>query len=152
MKHLYLIATLLAASVGPAFADVTPMGKTQLHHALKATPPCCVIDGRDENSRKKKPLDEALPYQPGMQINPTAAIVVLADNDPSAQKIAHQLDAAYPGKRIFAVQGGIDVWEAVLVEMSRDAAGGPPSGVSFVIPKNTCESGSAIQQLRSKLK
>lgn len=149
MKHLLLLCLLLLT--GLARADVTPMGKSQLHHALKEGAPCCVIDGRIDSSRKKQPLDDALPYKEGMQINPTAAVVVLADSDKQALKIANALDAAYPGKRIIAVQGGLGVWDAVQVQLSREAASGPPSGMSFMIPKNTCESGSSIQNLKSKL-
>jgi hypothetical protein len=144
-SHFLFLATVV--SVLPAHADVVPMNKTQLQHALKAEAPCCVIDGRDASNRKKKPLSDALPYTPGMQINPTAAVVIVADNDRLAGKIAGEFDAAYPGKRIIAVQGGIGVWEAALVAASREAASTP--GFSFVIPKNTCESGTAIQQLRS---
>lgn len=152
MKTASLLAILLIGLTSLARADVTPMDKKQLHHALKASPPCCVIDGRNESSRKKHPLDDALPYKEGMRINPTAAIVVIADNDLNAKRIATTLDASYPGKRIFAVKGGVNVWEATLVELSRDAASGPPSGFGFVIPKNTCESGSPLQKLRSNFK
>lgn len=152
MKITALFAGLLIGLTNLAWADVTPMDKKQLHHALKVSPPCCVIDGRNESSRKKRPLDDALPYKEGMRINPTAAVVVIADNDSNAKQIATTLDKAYPGKRIFAVKGGVGVWEATLVELSRDAASGPPSGFGFVIPKNTCESGTPIQQLRSNFK
>jgi hypothetical protein len=82
-----------------------------------------------------------------MKITPTAAVVVVADNDRLAKKIAGELDAAYPGNRIIAVQGGAGVWDAALMVASQAAASTP--GFSFVIPKNTCESGTAIQQLKS---
>lgn len=149
MKPANIFLLLLIGSVCRAWADVTPMDKKQLHHALSANPPCCVIDGRSEDSRKKHPLEDALPYKAGLRINPTSAIVVVADNDAMAQQIAAALDATYPGKRILAVKGGVDTWEATQVELSREAASGPPSGIGFVIPKNTCESGSPLQQLRS---
>lgn len=150
MKTTSVLVLLLLGLPPLAWADVTPMDDQQLHHALKDSPPCCVIDGRTAGNRKKHPLGDALPYKEGMRINPTAAVVVLADNDTAAQKIASTLDAAYPGKRILAVKGGVDAWEATLAQLSRDAASGPPGGISFVIPKNTCESGSPLQQLRSK--
>ncbi len=134
----------------PARADVTAMDRTQLQHALKLESPCCVIDGRAPARREKRRLADALPYAPDMKLNPTAAVVVVADNDRQAEKIARALGAAYPGKRIVAVRGGIAAWEAALVALSREAASSP--GFGFVIPKNTCESGSAIQQLRSNLK
>lgn len=139
-----LILAVLFATAGLAHADVLPMSKAQLVHALQEGQPCCVIDGRGEASRKKQPLADALPYAKDMKIAPTAAVVVVADNDRLAKKIAGQLDAAYPGKRIIAVQGGVGVWVAALVAASSADANKP--GISFVIPKNTCESGTAIQQ------
>jgi hypothetical protein len=145
------ILFFLLGLAATARAEVIPMNKSQLHHALKEGAPCCVIDGRIDSSRKKQPLDDALPYKEGMQINPTAAVVVIADGDKQAMRIAKALDAAYPGKRIIAVQGGVGVWEAVQVQLSREAASAPPGGMSFMIPRNTCESGSSIQNLKSKL-
>ena len=145
-----LILFSCCAFASTANAEVTMMGKSQLQHALKLESPCCVIDGRSPTSRKKQPLTEALPYAQGMKINPTAAIVVVADNDRLADKVARELQSDYPGKRIIAVQGGVGVWEAALMAASRAAASTP--GYSFVIPKNTCESGTAIQQLRSGTK
>ncbi|WP_126443661.1 hypothetical protein [Sulfuricystis multivorans] len=146
---LLLVAFVLSST---AYADVTPMNKTQLVHALKDGAPCCVIDGRVEANRKKRPLGDALPYKEGLQINPTAAVVVVADSDEQALKIASALDTAYPGKRILSVKGGIDAWEAAQVDLSREAASGPPAGLGFMIPRNTCESGSSIQNLKSKFK
>lgn len=148
-----LISRLLfvfLVGAGFARADVVPMAKPQLVHALQEGQPCCVIDGRSAGSRKKQPLTDAIAYRPGLKINPTAAVVVLADNDRQARKVAGELDAVYPGKRIIAVQGGIEVWEDALMAASQAAAGTP--SFSFVIPKNTCESGTPIQQLKSGLK
>lgn len=143
-------ALLFCMLAVPARADVTVMDKAQLQHALKLESPCCVIDGRAPAHRGKRQLADALPYAPDLRIDPTAAVVVVADNDRQAEKIARTLGAAHPGKRIIAVKGGIAAWEAVQVALSREAASSP--GFGFVIPKNTCESGSAIQQLRSNLK
>ncbi|MFN3883781.1 MAG: hypothetical protein ACK4Q4_03350 [Rhodocyclaceae bacterium] len=133
-----------------AHADIVPMNRKQLQHALQAGEPCCIIDGRSEANRKKHPID-ALPYTPGLQIKPTADVVVVADDDQTARKIATQLDAAYPGKRFLAVLGGVETLEGAQMDASRVAASSAPAaaGISFVIPKNTCESGSPLQQLRS---
>jgi hypothetical protein len=152
MKRIafFLAGFAIAIFCLPASADVTMMDKTQLQHAMKLESPCCVIDGRAPASREKQPLADALPYTPGMKITPTAAIVVVGDNDRQADKIARELHASYPGKRVIAVKGGIGAWEATLVALSREAASKP--GFSFVIPKNTCESGTAIQHLRSNFK
>ncbi|MFN6960805.1 MAG: hypothetical protein ACK4N6_01060 [Rhodocyclaceae bacterium] len=147
---LFISLVVLFLSSAPAHADIVPMNRKQLQHALQAGEPCCIIDGRSEASRKKHPID-ALPYTSSLRINPTADVVVIADNDQLAQKIAAQLDAAYPGKRILAVLGGVETLEGAQMDASRAAASGAPAagGISFVIPKNTCESGSPLQQLRS---
>jgi hypothetical protein len=125
------------------------MAKSELVHALQESQPCCVIDGRGEGSSKKQPLADSIAYRPDLKIDPKAAVVIVADNDRQANKNAGEIDAAYPGKRIIAVKGGVGVGEAALLAASRAATQTP--GFSFVIPKNTCESGSAIQQLRSNL-
>lgn len=152
MNAYRCIAAGLLAFSSAVHADVTPMNTAQLVHALQDAPPCCVIDGRAAESRKKQPRDDVVPYKEGLQIQPTAAIVVLADSDDQAMKIARALDAAYPGKRIIAVKGGLVTWDMAQMELSRLAASGPQSGINFMIPRNTCESGSSIQNLKSKLK
>lgn len=149
MRHLALVFFLILPAA-LAHADVVPMDQKQLQHALQAGQPCCVIDGRGAAGRKQRPLD-ALPYRQGMRINPTADVVVVADDDAVAQKIAAELDAAHPGNRMIAVRGGVGTWEMALMEASRAATSGAPpvGGFGFVIPKNTCESGSPLQKLRS---
>jgi hypothetical protein len=149
MKHLAPCLSLWLF-VALAHADVVPMDREQLQHALQAGEPCCVIDGRGAASRKQHPLD-ALPYRPGMRIKPTADVVIVADDDAQAQKIAAEFDAAYPGKRMIVARGGVAAWEGAQMDASRAAASGAPprGGIGFVIPKNTCESGSPLQQLRS---
>lgn len=149
MNFSLSVFLMLLGLSGTVRADVVFMERVQLLHALKTNAPCCVIDARNEVSRKKHPLDDALPYTEDMRLNPSAAIVVIADNDANALRVAKILDAAYPGQRVYAVKGGVRAWEATLVELSRAAASGPPSGIGFIIPKNTCESGSPLQRLRS---
>lgn len=143
-----LVLSLCAGLAGIARADVALMDKMQLQFALKATPPCCVIDGRRPASRQKQPLAEALPYEKGLKINPTASVIVIADGDRQAKGIADALAQAYPGRQIIAVKGGVGVWEAVVAALAKSSAGGATS-YNFVIPKNTCESGTPLQQLRS---
>ncbi|BBD76526.1 hypothetical protein [Hydrogenophilus thermoluteolus] len=137
---------LLLWGMGSAQAGVTPMKTAQLVHALEEGKPCCVIDGRPEQSQRTKPLENALPYRDGLVIEPSGMVVVVADSDEAAMRIASRLDESYPGQNIVVVLGGADAWEAAQVELSRRAAA-PPRGLSFIIPKNTCESGSSIQKL-----
>lgn len=143
-----LVLSLCAGLAGIARADIELMDKMQLQFALKATPPCCVIDGRRPASRQKQPLAEALPYEKGLKINPTASVVVVADSDRIAREIAGELARDHPGKQIIAVKGGVGVWEAAVAALANASAGGATS-YNFVIPKNTCEHGTPLQQLRS---
>lgn len=142
-----LIALLLLLGTMLAHAEVVTMGKAQLQHALQEGPPCCVIDGRSEKSRRQRPLADALVYRADIKIVPTAAVVVLADEDRQARKIAEALAAAHPGKRIIAVEGGLAVWQAVQASATQSVA--QRGGINFVIPKNTCESGTPLQELTS---
>lgn len=143
-----LALTLLAPTA--ANADATLRSKEQLVIALKSKPPCCVIDGRPEDKRREYPLTDALPYRAGMTINPTASVVVVADSDGAALQIGRILAKDHPGKSIIAVKGGVPAWESALARLASNA---PQSsalgGINFVIPHNTCETGTPLQQLRS---
>lgn len=140
----------LASLVGAAaWADVKLLSKAQLVRALETQPPCCVVDARADVKRKALPLAEALPYKPGMKINPTATVVVVADNDAAATKVARTLEKAYPGKPIVAVRGGHPVWESILIDQQA-AAGSVQGSRSFVIPRNTCEQDTPLQTLLRK--
>jgi hypothetical protein len=141
-----VLASLVATS---AWADVKLLGKAQLVHALQSQPPCCVVDARADERRNALPLAEALPYQAGMKINPTATVVVIADSDAAATKVARALEKAYPGKAIVAVRGGHPVWESILIDQQA-AAGSVQGSRSFVIPRNTCEQDTPLQTLLRK--
>lgn len=151
MRSRLLAFALWVLGCSHALAGVTPMKLAQLVHALEEAKPCCVIDGRSEASRASHPLDEAVPYRDGIALSPNGMMVVVAESDEAARQIADRLDAAYPGQNIIVVLGGIATWEAAQVELSRLAASKPKQGFGFIIPRNTCESGSSIQNLKSKL-
>lgn len=147
------LACLLAAA--GAQAGVSLQGEVELVAALKANPPCCVIDARSDARRRGLPLDEALPYRPGLRIVPTASVVVVADTDAQARKVGAALAGRYPGKTIFAVRGGDTAWVSVrktLESVNSSSAPGSSTGHSFIIPRNTCESGQTLQVLKSQPK
>lgn len=155
--HTFPAVLLAAALLGaaPARADVALRGAAELTHDLQSAPPCCVIDARSEDSQREHPLAEALRYRPGLQIVPTAAIVVVADRDQEALRIAAVLLKAHPGKTIYAVKGGVAAWETVLKSQSATPSSQAPGarpGISFVIPHNTCETGTPLQILQGKPK
>lgn len=141
-----MIAVLLGATAH-AEAAASLRNEIQLELALRASPPCCVIDARSDAQRQARTIAEALVYREGIRINPTASVVVVADNDERALRVAATIASAHPGKAVFAVEGGVGVWERVAAAITAEPPGG--RAVQFVIPKNTCEQGPALQQLRT---
>lgn len=141
-----MIAALLGATAH-AEAAASLRNEIQLKLALRASPPCCVIDARTETQRQSRAIAEALVYREGIRINPTASVVVVADDDDKALRVAETIAAAHPGKAVFAVEGGAGAWERVVAAITAEPPGG--RAVQFVIPKNTCEQGPALQQLRT---
>ncbi|PKO37481.1 MAG: hypothetical protein CVU33_12815 [Betaproteobacteria bacterium HGW-Betaproteobacteria-6] len=147
-----LLAGLLVG--GLLHAEVALLGGSELAAALRNHPPCCVIDGRNALNRAKTPLPEALPYRPELRIKPTATIVVLADTDGEALRIAGIFEKQYPGKPILAVKGGLQGWHGATAAPAGKALGdgAPGATLQFVIPHNTCETGEPLQKLQSKKK
>lgn len=141
-----LVAFLLTASL-QAHATASLRNEMQLGLALRASPPCCVVDARAESERKALALDEALVYREDLRINPTATVVVVADTDEAALAVAESIAAAHPGSPVLAVEGGIVAWQRVLARINAEPPGG--RAIQFVIPKNTCEHGPALQELRT---
>lgn len=145
-----LLAVLCLVFASAARAQVALKDKAQLVAALSAKPPCCIIDGRAAASRKREALDNALIWRSDLTINPTATVVVIADRDQDALGIANALGRKHPGKPVFAVKGGLPTWKAttlsLLAAAGMDAAMSGP--VTFVIPANTCEQGTPLQELR----
>lgn len=152
LSSLCLLTSLLVSTV--AHGGVALLGGKELSAALKDSPPCCVIDGRKELNRIKVPLPEALPFRAGMSIKPTATVVVLADTDSEALRIAGIFEKQHPDKPILVVKGGLKAWQVATTNMSSAPAtdGAPGATLQFVIPHNTCETGEPLQKLQSKKK
>lgn len=150
-----LVATLFWFCMGASHAEVTLLGQWELTQALKKEPPCCVIDARSDAQQSKIPLADALRFRPSLQIVPTASVIVLADGDKSALQVGSELAQRHPDSTIYAVKGGLSTWNAVLKSMAKASSskgGGASAGVSFVIPHNTCETGTPLQVLNAKPK
>ncbi|MDD5029471.1 MAG: hypothetical protein PHH58_08240 [Rhodoferax sp.] len=139
-----------------AQAQASLRDELELIESLKHAPPCCVIDARSAKQRQHPVLADALIYRPGMSIVPTASVIVVGDDNPGALSVAEILAKQHPGKAIFVVRGGVTAWEFVRKALDKMPAssevGAPPVGGTFVIPKNTCESGETLQILSSKPK
>lgn len=138
-----VVVIMLAAPF--AAAAVSLRDKAALEDFLKSRTPCCVIDARSNNFRKSTPLADALPYRKGLKINPTGVVVVIADTDARALEVGEILAASSKAKEVYAVQGGLATWRVVTGGSAFSAL---PR--SFVIPKNTCEQGIPLQELRSE--
>jgi len=151
MRAKYIVRALIVATfigvTAHAQAAASLRNETQLKLALRGSPPCCVIDARSDAQRQSQAIPEALVYREGIRINPTASVVVVADDDGRALRVAEAIAVAHPDQAVFAVEGGVGVWERVLSAISAEPPGG--RAVQFVIPKNTCEQGPALQQLRT---
>ena len=89
----------------------------------------------------------ALPAAAEVSLRDTAALqAFLASGTPccvidARNEVGKALERSSKAKEIYAVKGGERTWRAVT---GSTAASGMPRG--FIIPKNTCESGTAIQQ------
>lgn len=136
-----------------AHAGVTVLDEAGLIFSLKSRPPCCVIDARSEVSQREHPLAEAVRFRPGLQIIPTASVIVVADQEKDARRVGAVLAKQHPGKTIFAVKGGVVAWESVLRALANESSSRSSAlttGITFVIPHNTCETGKPLQILQSK--
>lgn len=148
LRHTLCVVGLLLSA--PAIADVGLRSQAELMVVLKKQPPCCVIDARSAGTQAKHPLADALRYRPDIKIVPTASVVVVADTDADALRVVQALSRQHPGKDVYGVKGGAAVWETLLKSLEKVTASqapGAPGALSFVIPHNTCETGTPLQVL-----
>ncbi|HRA80975.1 MAG TPA: rhodanese-like domain-containing protein [Thauera sp.] len=145
--YRYLMICTLLGAAAHAQAAASLRNEIQLKLALRTSPPCCVVDARAEAQRKTRAIADALIFREGLKIKPTATVVVVADTDDRALAVARTIASAHPGKSVFAVEGGVSAWESVVGAITAELPGG--RATEFVIPKNTCEQGPALQQLRT---
>jgi hypothetical protein len=143
MRRVAAFVALVPALVAAAPAEL--LDRAQLAAALDKGPPCCVIDARPAAARMLKPLPDALAYRKGMKINPTAAVVVIADSDDNGMRAGDDLERVNKPPRLIVVKGGLAAWEAATAP-ARSAGTAAPT---FVIPKNTCQQDEPLQTLRT---
>ncbi|OIP10174.1 MAG: hypothetical protein AUK49_05035 [Betaproteobacteria bacterium CG2_30_68_42] len=149
MRRSVVALALSCGLAAPAHAGATLADQNQLRDALIAGEPCCVIDARSAANRKSRPLPGALLWRADLKIRPTAAAVIVGDRDADSLTIANTLARWHPGKTIIAVKGGLATWQAASAAAANAGAVPGGSAQSFVIPRNTCESGTTLQELQS---
>ena len=101
-----------------------------------------LLDARNAEAQRNTPIAFSTRYQSTTPIK-KGLVLIVADTDAAALEIAKAIPAA-TDRSVFAVKGGCDSWQRVMAKAS------PVTSVSggFVIPKNTCEQGKPIQELK----
>lgn len=101
-----------------------------------------LLDARSVEAQRAAPIAFSTAYRVTTPIG-KGLVLVVADDDATAEKIAQSIPAA--GNRIVhAVQGGNETWRRVIA----NSPATPSVSGTFVIPKNTCEQGKPIQELK----
>ncbi len=102
-----------------------------------------LLDARSAQAQRDAPIAFSTRYEPNTAVK-GGLVLVVADTDAAASAIAQAIVAGGADRAVFAVKGGYDSWQRVARKSSASTsiAGG------FVIPKNTCEQGKPIQELK----
>lgn len=101
-----------------------------------------LLDARSAEEQRNNPIAFSTRYQSTTPIK-KGLVLIVADTDAAALEIAKAIPAA-SDRFVFAVKGGYESWRHVMAKVPLGTSG---SG-SFVIPKNTCEQGKPIQELK----
>ncbi len=128
----------------PAVACAADMllDEAALAEKLASSPEYQLLDARSAEAQHGVPLAFSTRYRPLMPVK-MGTVFVIADRDETALEIAEAIPAE--GRSVFAVKGGATTWKQVVGKMP--AVSAMPD--SFVIPKNTCEPGKPVQELKS---
>lgn len=135
----WIILPLLAFPIA-SLAQALLVTADSLPKRLKTAPACCVVDARAETARQAKPLPGTLVWSPDLLPPPGGPMILIGDTDAAALDLARRVARKLKGKQVLAVQGGAEAWLQLV------ASGGTAAG--FVIPRNTCEQGKPLQNLR----
>lgn len=101
-----------------------------------------LLDARSAEAQRDAPIAFSTRYQTTTPVK-KGLVLIVADTDAAAVAIAQSIPAA-SDRFVFAVKGGCEAWQRVATKTSS----GPSFSHSFVIPKDTCEQGKPIQELK----
>lgn len=101
-----------------------------------------LLDARSAEAQRAAPIAFSTAYKVTTPVGNGLALIV-ADDDATAEKIAQSIPAA-GNRTVYAVQGGSKTWRQVIANAPATSS----VSDSFVIPKNTCEQGKPIQELK----
>lgn len=142
MKKIWcgvFLALLMAPAVG---AEALLLDEDALLKKVGKDQDYQLLDARNPETRQIAPLAFSTRYWINVRIN-KALVLIVADTDAEAVEIARSIPAA-AGRAVFAVKGGFEAWQRVAKKTSPAVS----VSTSFVIPKNTCEQGKPIQELK----
>jgi hypothetical protein len=123
-------------------AEGVLLAEDALSSKLDQFPDYQLLDARNAEAQRDNQIAFSTRYQSATLIK-KGLVLVVADTDAAAVEIAKTIPAA-SDRFVFAVKGGCDAWRHV---MAKIPVGTAVSG-NFVIPKNTCEQGKPIQELK----
>lgn len=101
-----------------------------------------LLDARSAETQRAAPIAFSTAYRVTPQVG-KGLVLIVADDDATAEKIAQSIPAT-GDRTVYAVQGGSEAWRRVIANTPAT----PSVSGSFVIPKNTCEQGNPIQELK----
>lgn len=133
---LLLLPTLSFGAEGSLLEEAALSAK------LEQTQDYQLLDARSAAAQRNIPIAFSTRYQVTTPIK-KGLVLIVADTDVAALQIAKSIPVARD-RFVFAVKGGDQAWQRV---MAKATMGTSVSG-SFVIPKNTCEQGKPIQELK----
>lgn len=141
-KNLWRVLLLAWLGLANARAEALLESSAKLAPLVRNAPELLLVDARSEKSRRRQPLEGATPYRENMAVKP-GLIVVVGEGDKRALQVAQQL-AASSGRTVYAVKGGMTAWRETKNRKTLESL--MPN--NFVIPHNTCEQGSALQEYK----
>ncbi len=140
-----LLAVLAAVGVDAA-AGVELVGGDRLAVVVERIGYCCVVDARGAAARSEAPIEQAIAWRGDLTLTPEAAVVVIGTSDEAGLRVGDEIARRFAAREVIVVQGGEGTWRAFLQEL----AAGPPSGMDFIVPRNTCEPGAAVLELKGE--
>jgi len=141
----HLLSVALVGFCLEALGGVELVDGNRLAAVVERVGYCCVVDARGAGARVDAPIEQAIAWRQDLQLKPEAAVVVIGASDEAALRIGEEIARRSGARDVIVVQGGERTWRAFLREM----AAGPPSGMAFIVPRNTCEPGAAVLELKS---
>lgn len=138
-------AWVAAAVAGAGTAgDVLRVGPDRLPAVIDRAGYCCVVDARPGVDRSRAPIDGALAWREDLVVPRAGAVVVVGATEDDALRIAEAIAAASAEAAVIVVQGGAEGWLGFV----RERAAAPRPGMPFIIPRNTCEPGTTVMELK----